>query len=66
MDRILYVAHGRRGRDLEGCLVVESQHDRFSAIQATTIDTDFSVWEQPADRQRFDASLPVPLLDTVH
>jgi hypothetical protein len=62
---MLDVSHRRRRRYLEDLLVAEPDNDRFTAVETTAVDSDFSAGKEPADRQRLNPSLAVPLLDPV-
>ncbi len=54
-----------RGIFLQQLLVAEAQEHGLGTVQAARVDADLATGEQPADRQRLEASLAVPLLDAV-
>jgi hypothetical protein len=50
---------------LEDFPILHFHTDRFSAVQAWSIDLDRFSWKKPADRQRLERSLGEPFLLTV-
>ena len=60
------MSHGRRWIDFDDLFVTHADEDGLPAIQATGVDTDLSAREEPAHRQHFDSSLPVPLLVSLY
>ncbi len=56
------MSYGRGRINFEDILVTHADMDGLPAIQALTIDSDFSAGEEPAHGQHFDSSLSEPFL----